>query len=161
MNSGIFLLMRGRRRDAFTLIELMIVVGIIALLAVIALPSFLRTRQRAQNAKFINALRVASGAFDMYAMEHSSYPADVNRAIVPPGMAPYFGPSLDWTASTPIGGQWDWDKDVFSFKAGISVVSPAVSQQQLLDIDAMIDDGDLFTGHFQDKSSGRYTFILE
>ena len=50
-----------------------------------ALPSFIRARQRAQNTKFINALRVASDAFDTYAMEHSSYPADVNRGIVPPG----------------------------------------------------------------------------
>ncbi|MDP9004520.1 MAG: type II secretion system GspH family protein [Verrucomicrobiota bacterium] len=149
-----------RRRDAFTLIELMIVVGIIALLALIAVPSFLRARQRAQNAKFINALRIASGAFDTYAMEHNSYPPDVNRGIVPPGMAPYFGPSMNWTASTPIGGQWDWDKDVFGFKAGISVVNSNASQQQWLDIDTAIDNGDLFSGAFQDKSS-RYTFILE
>jgi prepilin-type N-terminal cleavage/methylation domain-containing protein len=123
------------RRDAFTLIELMIVVGIITLLAVMALPSFLRARQRAQNTKFINAIRVASGAFDMYAIEHSSYPPDVNRGIVPPGMASYFGPTLNWSGPTPIGGQWDWDKDVFGFKAGVSVVSPGASHQQLLDID--------------------------
>src|ERR1700720_3793969 len=97
------------RRDAFTLVELMIVSGIISLLAVLALPAFLRARQRTQNTKFINALRVGAAAFDTYAMEHNGYPADVNRGIVPPGMSSYFGPTLDWTKPTPIGGQWDWD----------------------------------------------------
>jgi prepilin-type N-terminal cleavage/methylation domain-containing protein len=152
--------MRGRR-DAFTLVELMIVVGIICLLAVLALPGFLRARERAQNTKFINALRVASSAFDTYATEHNNYPADVNRAIVPPGMSSYFGPTLDWTKPTPIGGQWDWDKDVFGFKAGVSVVSPTATLQQLKDIDAAIDDGDLSSGHFQDEGNSRYTCILE
>ena len=42
------------------MVEIMIVVPVIALLAVMALPSFLRARQHAQDAKFVNALRVAS-----------------------------------------------------------------------------------------------------
>ena len=151
-----------RRTSAgFTLVELMVVLGIVSLLAVLALPGFLRARERTQSTKFINALRVASNAFDTYAIEHNSYPADANRGIVPPGMSPYFGPTFDWTKPTPIGGQWDWDKDVFGFKAGVSVVSPGASLQQLKGIDAVIDDGDLSTGHFQDKTNGRYSCILE
>jgi len=150
-----------RRQDGFTLVELMIVAGIISLLALIAVPAFLRARERVQTTKFINTLRVASSAFDTYAMEHNSYPTDVNRGIVPPGMSGYFGPTLDWTKPTPIGGQWDWDKDVFGFKAAVSVVSPAATLQQLRDIDAAIDDGDLYSGRFQDKSNGRYSCILE
>jgi len=66
-----------RRAAGFTLVEIMIVVSVIALLAVMALPSFLRARQQAQNAKFMNGLRVASGAFEQYAIEHGAYPPDV------------------------------------------------------------------------------------
>lgn len=150
-----------RSREAFTLAEVMIVVAIICLLAVLAMPSFLRARQRAQNTKFINALRVASSAFDTYAVEHNGYPADVTRGIVPPGMSTYLDASLNWTATTPIGGQWDWDKDVFSFKAAVSVVNPTASLQQLTDIDAIIDDGDLTSGRFQAQINGRYSCILE
>src|SRR3712207_6954492 len=43
--------------------------------------------QRAQNTKFINALRIASDAITMYAIENGGrYPADVNRGVVPAGM---------------------------------------------------------------------------
>jgi len=150
-----------RAQEGFTLAELMIAVAIVCLLAVLAMPSFLRARQRAQNTKFINALRVASSAFDTYAVEHQGYPDDVTRGIVPPGMNSYLDSSVKWTGTTPIGGQWDWDKDVFGFKAGVSVVSPTVSVEQLTEIDASIDDGDLSSGRFQAKPSGRYSCILE
>ena len=139
----------------------MIVVAIICLLVLLALPSFLRARQRTQNTKFINALRVASHAFETYAAEHRDYPLDVNRGLVPPGMDTYLDTSLTWTGRTPIGGQWDWDKDVFGFKAGVSVVEPTISTEQLTEIDRMIDDGDLTSGRFQDRANGRYMFILE
>jgi type II secretory pathway pseudopilin PulG len=139
----------------------MIVVSIIALLVVIALPSFLRARQQAQNAKFVNVLRVATGAFELYAMENNGYPAEAASGVVPSGMQNYFGPTLDWTASTPIGGSWDWDVGVFGVTAAISVVGSPASTQQMTDIDTKIDDGNLATGNFQEKSGGtRYSSIL-
>ena len=150
-----------RRIAAFTLVEIMIVVSLVALLAVIALPSFLRARRQAQNAKFVNGVRIASGAFEMYAAEHNAYPPDVNRAIVPSGMAPYFGPTFDWTKPTPIGGNWDWDNNVFGFTAGVSVVGSSADVSQMTEIDSKIDDGDLSTGAFRDTTGGRYTYVIE
>ena len=136
-------------------------VAIIALLAVMAIPSFLHARDQTQQAKFVNALRVASGAFETYAIEHNAYPPDVNRGIVPPGMASYFGPTLDWTKPTPLGGNWDWDYNVFGFTAAVSAVGTNATTQQMQEIDAKIDDGDLSTGQFQDKGNGRYSLILQ
>src|ERR1700682_341012 len=148
-----------RRVAAFTLIEIMIVVSIIALLAVMALPSFLRAREQAQNTKFINALRIATGAFEMYNIEHSAFPPDVNRAVIPAGMDSYFGKTLDWTKPTPIGGNWDWDYNQFGFTAGVSVVGSPAPPEQMTEIDQKIDDGDLASGQFQDKGSSRYSDI--
>ncbi len=150
-----------RRPAGFTLVEIMIVVSIIALLAVMALPSFLRAREKAQNAKLINGLRVASDAFQMYAVEHNTYPADVNRGVVPGEMAQYFGPTFDFTARTPIGGNWDWDYQQFGFTAGVSVVGSGVSDARMQEVDARIDDGDLKTGGFQNTAADRYTSIIE
>jgi type II secretory pathway pseudopilin PulG len=138
----------------------MIVVSIIALLAVMVVPSFLRARQEAQNAKFMNGLRITAGAFEQYSIEHKTYPADVNRGVVPPGMASYFDATFDWTKPTPIGGNWDWDYNVFGFTAAVSVAAYTVSASQMSEIDTKMDDGNSTNGAFQDKG-GRYSFIIE
>jgi prepilin-type N-terminal cleavage/methylation domain-containing protein len=64
------------KRAGFTLVEIMIVVAIIALLAAIAVPGFLRARKRSQASKIINDLRLISGAVDQYAIETSKVTGD-------------------------------------------------------------------------------------
>lgn len=59
------------KRAGFTLVEIMIVVAIIALLAAIAVPGFLRARKRSQASKIINDLRLIDAAVDQYAIENS------------------------------------------------------------------------------------------
>ena len=57
------------KRAGFTLVEIMIVVAIIALLAAIAVPGFLRARKRSQASKIVNDLRMIDSAMDQYAIE--------------------------------------------------------------------------------------------
>jgi prepilin-type N-terminal cleavage/methylation domain-containing protein len=59
----------NKRRGGFTLVEIMIVVAIIALLAAIAVPGFLRARKRAQASRVLNDLRLIDSAVDQYAIE--------------------------------------------------------------------------------------------
>jgi prepilin-type N-terminal cleavage/methylation domain-containing protein len=59
------------KRAGFTLVEIMIVVAIIALLAAIAVPGFLRARKRSQASKILNDLRLIDAAVDQYAIETS------------------------------------------------------------------------------------------
>ena len=59
----------NKRRGAFTLVEIMIVVAIIALLAAIAVPGFLRARKRSQASRILNDLRMIDAAVDQYAVE--------------------------------------------------------------------------------------------
>ncbi|MEY2480329.1 MAG: type pilus assembly protein PilA [Verrucomicrobiota bacterium] len=61
----------ARKRAGFTLVEIMIVVAIIALLAAIAVPGFLRARKRSQATKILNDLRMIDSAVDQYAIETS------------------------------------------------------------------------------------------
>lgn len=58
-----------RRRAAFILVEIMIVVAIIALLEAIAVPGFLRARKRSQASLIVNDLRLITSAIDQYAIE--------------------------------------------------------------------------------------------
>jgi prepilin-type N-terminal cleavage/methylation domain-containing protein len=64
------------KRGGFTLVEIMIVVAIIALLAAIAVPGFLRARKRSQASKIINDLRLIDSAVDQYAIETSKKTGD-------------------------------------------------------------------------------------
>jgi len=59
----------NKRRGGFTLVEIMIVVAIIALLAAIAVPGFLRARKRSQASRIVNDLRLIDAAVDQYAIE--------------------------------------------------------------------------------------------
>ena len=59
------------KRGGFTLVEIMIVVAIIALLAAIAVPNFLRARKRSQATRILEDLRMLDSATDQYAIENN------------------------------------------------------------------------------------------
>ncbi len=61
----------SRASSGFTLVEIMVVVAIIALLASIAVPGFLRARKRAQASRVLNDLRLIDSAVDQYAIENN------------------------------------------------------------------------------------------
>jgi len=61
----------NKRRGGFNLVEIMIVVAIIALLAAIAVPGFLRARKRSQASRILNDLRLIDSAVDQYAIENN------------------------------------------------------------------------------------------
>jgi len=61
----------NKRHGGFTLVEIMIVVAIIALLAAIAVPGFLRARKRSQASRVLNDLRLIDAAVDQYAIENN------------------------------------------------------------------------------------------
>jgi len=71
----------NKRRGGFTLVEIMIVVAIIALLAAIAVPGFLRARKRSQASRIINDLRLIDSAVDQYAIETNKKSGDVVNTV--------------------------------------------------------------------------------
>lgn len=146
-------------KAGFTLVEIMIVVVIIGLLVTMAIPTFRQVRERAQNTRFMNDIRVAVGAFNTYAIEVGTFPSDVGPATIPAGMEEDLRP-LGWTESTSVGGNWDWDYDVFGIEAAVSVNNPIAKASQMLDIDDRLDDGDFTSGVFQRRPGG-YMYIIE
>ncbi len=71
------MMVRGSgHRQAFSLLELMIVVALIGLLATLALPAFLRVRKQTQGKRIVNDARVIDTAIDAWAMENNKADGD-------------------------------------------------------------------------------------
>jgi type II secretory pathway pseudopilin PulG len=153
--------MKKSTRSAFTLVELMIIVAILADLAIIALPAFIRSRNMAQNTKFISDLRTASGAFEMYAAENNKYPASTAAGTVPSGMPVYLH-GFPWTSGNSIGGDWEWQLGYQGTTAAVVSAFPhAMDDIRMTDIDTRFDNGILATGAFRQADSSHYFYIVE
>ena len=91
------------RAKAFTLIELLIVVAIIAILAAIAVPNFLEAQVRSKVTRMKSDMRSAAVAIETYRVDHNKYPFDGSNGQPSPGpLAPYNYWFLPFHLSTPI-----------------------------------------------------------
>ncbi len=104
------------RRGGFTLVEIMIVVAIIALLAAIAVPSFLRARERAQATTILNDARILDAAADQWAIEQNKAGTDTPTFA---NLTPYLKSN---SRLVQRGG-----KDLFDNAYGIGAVSVGVT----------------------------------
>jgi prepilin-type N-terminal cleavage/methylation domain-containing protein len=68
-------------RRAFTLIELLIVVAIIAILAALAVPNFLEAQVRSKVARAKTDLRTLATALEAYGVEWNAYPPAMANAM--------------------------------------------------------------------------------
>jgi len=76
------------RRTAFTLIELLIVVAIIAILAAIAVPNFLEAQIRSKVSRAHTDMRAIATAVHAYAIDHGRIPLDADD-VATPGAIPW------------------------------------------------------------------------
>lgn len=97
------------KNKAFTLIELLIVVAIIAILAAIAVPNFLEAQTRAKVTRVVSDMRTIATAMETYKIDYNHYPYDFSDDVA----FPYY---LHKCITTPIsyvanGGRL---QDIFS-----------------------------------------------
>jgi type II secretion system protein G len=72
-------------RAGFTLIELLMVVGIIAILALIALPNMLDAQTRAKVSRAKSDMRTIATALESYCMDNNHYVPNYDSGIYPQG----------------------------------------------------------------------------
>lgn len=92
-----------RRRGAFTLIEIMIVIAIIAVLAAIAIPNFQAARKRAQVRACYANLRSLAGALEYYCADINMDYQISSEADLKPIVD---GGHLNATPKCPDGGKY-------------------------------------------------------
>lgn len=151
---------RRASKRGFTLVEVMLVVVIIGTLAMLCYPMIARSRSNAAGARFINDLRNAVHAFELYALQTGYYPEDTAPGVMPVGMEEVLRrPS--WDKETPIGGRWDWSMpEGGEFYAGVVISNPTFTPAMLQIIDQRFDDGSLTSGSFQTYNDG-VVYIIE
>jgi len=121
----------NKRRGGFTLVEIMIVVAIIALLAAIAVPGFLRARKRSQASRILNDLRMIDSAVDQYAIE-------TNRATA------FQMNTADWTNYLKKGTVlYNTGKSILNHDYGVQTVDkiPQVPGADLTALSDVASDG--------------------
>ena len=113
---------RPGRRSAFTLIELLIVVAIIAILAAIAVPNFMEAQTRAKVARVKTDMRSLAVAIEAYKTDTNSYPLDwmeLTRRLWP-ARAPMDADEALFVLTTPIAYISSVPTDPFATQGAIA-----------------------------------------
>lgn len=146
----------------------MVVVTIISMLVAAAVPAAIRVKRRSLATAVANDLRVFAAAFDTYAHEKGTFPAEAEAGILPPEMETRIKSDV-WQRTTPIGGKYNWENAQMHAgarpRAAIAITTVGlVALVQDLDrfeaVDRVIDDGNLATGNFRLGANDEPVFII-
>lgn len=148
----------NRSLRGFTLVEIMIVVIIIGLLAALAIPTIHNSQRAAKGATFINDVRTYGAAAEVFSLETGDYPDAAGAAVMPAGLEEYI-PTTKWTATTPIGGSWNFLKNSNGIVSALGATGYTATVGQLMHIEAKFDDGSLTTGKLQTIAGGYYYIV--
>lgn len=105
-----------KSNNAFTLIELLIVVAIIAILAAIAVPNFLEAQTRAKVSRTKADMRSLATTLESYHVDNNQYPPAISIPAVPNGTIlearwKYVTTPISYISSVPTDPFGDQDVD--------------------------------------------------
>jgi type II secretory pathway pseudopilin PulG len=153
---------QGHTRGS-SLLELVVYIAILGIMFV----CIIRVRNQVDKANIASVVETARNinniASKVYATT-GAWPADQNNSICPPEMISHLKTNL-FPNDTPLGGRWDWNGPNSSVGnlTGISLrFKPTTSANStiLLEIDRMIDDGNLSSGNCQTILNGGSLFYV-
>jgi len=152
---------RGRRSGpaGFTLVEILIVVIILGILAAIVMAAMAVKGRDAEAAAFAANLKHYARAYRLFEEKYGHYPPDAGPSVLPAGMQEFINDGT-WAAARPLGGQWKWDLMQNGITADVAIIAPSRANEEMLEIDKILDDGDLTTGCFQ-KRGNDYIYVIE
>lgn len=150
-------------RAGFTLVEILIVVVILGILAAVITPSFADASDDSRRAAFISELDIFRKACEYYMAKEGDLLPDTSSGDFPTELTGY-AKREGWEDGTPIGGVWDFEANDSGITAGVGVHFDGTGDTRdnayMVQIDAIIDDGNLSTGSFRNIAGGRYYWVI-
>ncbi len=149
-----------RNQRGFTLLELMVVVAIIGILVIAGMSSYRQFVVRSQLTEMAATLGQFDREFEIWKQANGRYPND-SHIVLPPDATGLAINRTDWAKKTGLGGNWNWEgPDGYSY-AGISIVGITAPEEDIMQFDTILDDGNLSSGKFRKTPNGRYTYIMD
>lgn len=96
-------------RKAFSIIEVMLVLVIIAILANIAYPYYYNAELNAKAVQIVNDFNVIKYAVYMYYSDTGSFPKDGREGIIPAEFKQYLPEGFSFDRTKSLGIKYDWE----------------------------------------------------
>ena len=134
----------GTRVPGSMALEMFVLLSVISLIGIVAIPSYNSYRTNSSANCVANKFRTYAASFHHYADLHGEWPGEQIPGEIPEGMT---GKLPDFQKATVIGGIWDWETSRDSTPAAICLLEPGGTEELILRIDQILDDGDLASGN--------------
>jgi prepilin-type N-terminal cleavage/methylation domain-containing protein len=147
-------------RHAFTLVELIAVIVVLAILAAVAVPRYFDYRESALVARMARDFRVLARGFQAYQRDFGPTGDNYlfNLSALPAPYAPYFDPAIR-TLTPPTGGWWYYHDRGGLWGPAIAINGNTTDNAFWTRVDTSIDDGNTNTGAFRTGTGTPPNFI--
>jgi type IV pilus assembly protein PilA len=127
-----------KKRQGFTLIELMIVVAIIAIIAAIAIPNLLRSRMQSNESAAIGNCRTVVGSQIAYQAANGEYTATWADLTTPASGPPFLDGAWEGVTKSGYNYTLGGDTDNFTLNADPSLMDTTGSRGFFVDASGVI-----------------------
>jgi len=136
-----------KQTNAFTIVELMVVVTTIGILALMGMPGIRIARERTEATAMANDLRVFTEAIEFFSSSSGSYPGFMSYNAMPNEIKEYLPPV--WQNGTH---SWFYYNDKnFTY---VHVYNLNFNAEQTLLLDNILDNGNIATGNIRIANNG-------
>ena len=139
--------MKRTTQTGFTIVELMVVIGIVGILALLSMPTIRTAADRAEATVTANDLKKFGQAVEFYSTESGNYPATMTYSRMPEVVADYLPKA--W-----LNGNYSWFYINSSRYTYIYVYNLGFTPEQAVQLDKIIDDGNIGDGKVRIAVSG-------